>query len=335
MLSQLAKVYDPLGIVSPMTICGKFVFRDICKKKFPWDAPLSEGLTKKWEKWQHSLPRFVTVPRSIARFEEPINSFELHSFGDASGKGVCAAVYTVVKQESGTTQCLVTAKSLLAKQYLTIPRLELVAGHMAVNLGMNVRNAIEAVSPTLHCWLDSTVALYWISGCGEHHQFVANRVFKINQHADVIWRHVPTEDYPADLGSRGADVTNSELWKKGPPWLVVPSEWPPSVAVGRSTESRVEAKVTREVLATAMPESDQFDELLERGSLWNTLRVCALVHRFIFNCRNQKSKRMHGPITTEKIERQKLWCVKNAQNRAQCTEKFRSDELQLNLRPND
>ena len=28
-LSQLAEVYDPLGIVSPMTICGKFIFRDI------------------------------------------------------------------------------------------------------------------------------------------------------------------------------------------------------------------------------------------------------------------------------------------------------------------
>ena len=44
---------------------------------------------------------------------------------------------------------------------------------------------------------------------------------------------------------------------------------------------------------------------------------------------------MHGPITTEEIERQKLWWVKRAQNRAQCTEKFRSDKLQLNLQPND
>ena len=195
----------------------------------------------------------MTVPRSIARFREPINSIELHSFGDASGKGVCAAVYTVVKQESGTTKGLVTAKSRLAKQNLTIPRLELVVGHMAVNLGVNVRNAIEAASPTLHCWLDSTVALCWISGCGEHRQFVANQVFKINEHADVIWHHVPTEDNPADLGSCGADVTNLELWKKGPPWLAVPSEWPSSVPVGPSTESRAEAKVTREILATAMP----------------------------------------------------------------------------------
>ena len=99
------------------------------------------------------------------------------------------------------------------------------------------------------------------------------------------------------------------------------------IAIGPSTGSRAEAKVTREFLATAMSESDQLNELLKRGSLWNTLCVCALVHRFIFNCGNQKSKRMHGPITTEETERQKLW--------AQCTEEFQSDELQLNLQPND
>ena len=67
----------------------------------------------------------------------------LHSFGDASGRGICAAVYAVVRQQSGVSQGLVTAKSRLAKSGLTIPRLELVAGHMAVNIVENVRDAIE------------------------------------------------------------------------------------------------------------------------------------------------------------------------------------------------
>lgn len=34
-LSHLAKVYDPLGLVSPMTLSGKFVFRDLCERKLP------------------------------------------------------------------------------------------------------------------------------------------------------------------------------------------------------------------------------------------------------------------------------------------------------------
>ena len=166
-LSQLAKAYDPLGIVSPMTICGKFIFRDICVKKFPWGCTTQSRPNQEVGEWKHSLPEFVTVPRSIGKFRQPINSVELHSFRDTSVKGVCSAVYAVVKQESGSTQGLVTAKSCLAKQNLTNLRLELVAVHMAVNFGVNVRNAIDAVSPTLHCWLDSTVALYWISDCGD------------------------------------------------------------------------------------------------------------------------------------------------------------------------
>ena len=45
------------------------------------------------------------------------------------------------------------------------PAVELVAGRMAVNLITNVREALQGLSLTsMHCWLDSTVALYWIRG---------------------------------------------------------------------------------------------------------------------------------------------------------------------------
>ena len=38
----------------------------------------------------------VTVPRSLTKTEEPIESINLHGFGDASGMGVSAAVYATV-----------------------------------------------------------------------------------------------------------------------------------------------------------------------------------------------------------------------------------------------
>ena len=143
-----------------MTLCGKFIFRDICDIKIPWDAPLNDVLAKRWKKWLCNLPECVTLSRPIAQFSEPVNSIELHSFGDASTQGVCAVVYAVVEQESGTTQGIVSARSRLSKQNLTIPRLELIVGHMAVNLAANIRDAIDCAIPTIHCWLDSTVALY-------------------------------------------------------------------------------------------------------------------------------------------------------------------------------
>ena len=140
-----------------MTLSGKFVFRDLCERKLPWDTPIPADLEKDWKKWSLHLPQFVSVKRTIAPFREAINSIQLHSFGDASSKGVCAAVYAVVNQESGTTQGLVTSKSRLSKKSLTIPRLELVAGHMAVNLAVNVRDTLQDCNPVVYCWLDSTV----------------------------------------------------------------------------------------------------------------------------------------------------------------------------------
>ena len=66
---------------------------------------------------------------------------------------------------------MVEAKARLAKMGLTIPCLELVAGHMAVNLLTNVHDALTGYPVrSLNAWLDSTVALHWIRGASEYKQ---------------------------------------------------------------------------------------------------------------------------------------------------------------------
>ena len=90
-------------------------------------------MAHQWRKWEKGLPEAVLVKHSIPLYKEEIDEIQLHTFGDGSGHGVCAAVYAVVRQASGMSQGLITAKCPLAKQGLTIPRLELVSGHMAVN----------------------------------------------------------------------------------------------------------------------------------------------------------------------------------------------------------
>ena len=104
---------------------------------------------------------------------------------------MATAVYAVTQQPSGETQGLVAAKSRLAKKGLTIPRLELVAGHMATNLAHNVKESLQGLPVTsVHCWLDSSVALHWIKGGGDYKQFVNNRVRKIQDKSYIQWRHV-------------------------------------------------------------------------------------------------------------------------------------------------
>ena len=74
---------------------------------------------------------------------------------------MAAAVYAVVVQEKGVNQGLVASRARLAKKGLTIPRLELVSRHMAVNLLSNTSEALEGFPVTVkYCWLSSTVALH-------------------------------------------------------------------------------------------------------------------------------------------------------------------------------
>ena len=215
------------------------------------------------------------------KHEEKILSIDLHAFGDASRKGVSAAVYAVVEQPSGRNQGLVTAKSWLSKKGLTIPHLELVSGHMATNLVYNIKEALEGFpARKVYGWLDSTVALHWIRGNGEYKQFVGNRVRKI-QETQITWRHIPTEENPA--GSRGGEVSNlTTLWWRGPSWLSQPQDWPPDLVTASTQETEAkEVKQMREVFALAVEKTNKanaLDKLLEKQELWRMLRVGAYAH---------------------------------------------------------
>ena len=57
---------------------------------------------------------------------------------DSAMPAIKVSVYALAKQDSRDTQTLVAAKFRLAKHGLTIPQLELVAGHMTANLVSNV-----------------------------------------------------------------------------------------------------------------------------------------------------------------------------------------------------
>ena len=64
-LSELAKVYDPLGLISPVTLAAKQLYREMCESKIPWDGELPESIKKRWEKWQDDISTNITVPFSI------------------------------------------------------------------------------------------------------------------------------------------------------------------------------------------------------------------------------------------------------------------------------
>ena len=65
-------------------------------------------------KHAHAQTNCTYVP--LAPHHQPIQELTIHGFEDASGNGVCAVVYAVVKQEDGVTQGLVCSKSRLQNE---------------------------------------------------------------------------------------------------------------------------------------------------------------------------------------------------------------------------
>ncbi|XP_046843226.1 uncharacterized protein LOC124437276 [Xenia sp. Carnegie-2017] len=71
-LSRLAKIYDPMGIASPLLLQGKQIYREVCDLKLPWDAELIGKLKQSWEKWEET-PYQAKGPcqERFCRFKNP------------------------------------------------------------------------------------------------------------------------------------------------------------------------------------------------------------------------------------------------------------------------
>ena len=321
-LSYLGAMYDPLGIISPTMAEEKHIYREACDEKKGWNAEVSTRLRDQWLKWTKQLID-VRIPRSVATSIGEIESINLHLFADASILACCAVAVAVVEHEAGIVKGLLTSKSRISKRNTSIARLELVSGHMAANMAKNLHTALQRWPiKSITIWMDSMVALYWITNPGKGWKvFVANRVKKIAETIgpiNITWKHCPSNMNLADLGSRGATIAKMERgsWLTGPEWLLDERQWPQQPRLNNTEETDKECKATREVvLRTQERKLDEWDALLERSNYWRTIRVTAWVLRFISNCRARKNKlkKTSGPLVTEEINTARNCWVKRVQ----------------------
>ena len=174
-------------------------------------------------------------------------------------------------------------------------------------------------------------------GEGDYKQFVHNRVRKIQDKNWITWRHVPTKENPADLGSRGGPVAqDDDLWWRGPKWLSDPSAWPVDITTTATAEALAEAKTVREIFKLANEqEVEGIDAVLNKYGLWRVLRIGGWMARFIHNAKHPVSERRTGPLTTEELTKQRRFLEKRAQREGMNSGSYENDRLQLNLQLND
>ena len=83
---DMSKIFDPLGIVTPVTIMAKLFMQELWQKQLDWDEPLSKVMRTRWhniltnlqQTFSHHVARCYHNPDSVSK--------EMHIFVDASKK---------------------------------------------------------------------------------------------------------------------------------------------------------------------------------------------------------------------------------------------------------
>ena len=55
LLSLVSRLFDPLGLLSPLTVRGKILIQEAWREKATWDEPLGPQYTQAWEVIQSEL----------------------------------------------------------------------------------------------------------------------------------------------------------------------------------------------------------------------------------------------------------------------------------------
>ena len=227
-LRESAKVYDPLGLLTPITIRAKIFIQELWERGFNWDEPLPEDLQKRWLEISHDLANSTRI--QVQRRYFPLLSIwpsdvVLHIFVDASVKAYGAIAYVT----SGPHTTIVMSKSRVAPlKKLTLPQLELMSAVTGARLASFLHNQLN-VSRIVY-WSDSQIVIHWLSSTKELKLFVKNRVNEIHKTTcNASWNYCPSSDNPADLLTRGIRtdaLLASQLWKDGPNWITNEESWP-------------------------------------------------------------------------------------------------------------
>ncbi|XP_065925824.1 uncharacterized protein [Magallana gigas] len=274
-LSMLHSIYDPLGFIGPLVICGKIILREITTK-CDWDDDVDSSYVHRWESWKRSISSLqnISIPRMyITKSLSLCDHVELYVFCDASEQAVSAVSYIKVPDEIRSEVSFVFGKVKLAPLHgHSMPRLELCAALMAVEIAETVKRHLNITFVNTWFYSDSKIVLGYISNHTKRfYNYVANRVERILRSSSPSqWNYVKSEENPADVGTRGLSTAEdlSCKWLKGPEFLHISKdlvkEYFPLVNPHDDKEIRINAN--KLMLKTA-----DLTNRFEKFSTWNSL----------------------------------------------------------------
>ena len=281
-LATVNSLYDPLGFVAPVTMQGKALLRELSAEQNGWDEPLPSEKEEEWNRWKESLKDLQCL--QIARCYVPFSQSsaqrrELCIFSDASTMAIGAVAYLRAINNEG--QChvgFIMGKSKLAPRPAhTVPRLELCAAVLAVELYDLLRDEIDTDMDAVKFFTDSKIVLGYIyNNTKRFYTYVANRVNRIRKstHPEQ-WHYVSSENNPADHATRPVHASQLQHtnWFSGPSFLAQSKPEPSQSDIFSLIDPEADVEVRPDVtsLITKTSEVQIKSHRFERFSHWMTL----------------------------------------------------------------
>jgi len=100
-LSEIAEIFDPLGLISPVIICFKIIMQKLWQTRVDWDASLPAEIKSEWCKCRANLIHLNSLKMTrLLVGNGDIADIQLLGFADASLiYGAC--LYLHVKNHNG------------------------------------------------------------------------------------------------------------------------------------------------------------------------------------------------------------------------------------------
>ncbi|KAK7592939.1 hypothetical protein V9T40_007691 [Parthenolecanium corni] len=252
-LKEMAKVYDPLGWMSPVTLSAKILLRKIWQGNYAWDATIQQNLIDEWLPIRSELQKVgdIELPRAYAETGiEDAENMELHAFCDASAEAYGVVVYLRIQKPNGVWTGIVASKTRLSpKTKISIPRLELLAAVIAAKYTSYVEHSLQIQNMKKFLWGDSKCVISWVSSKKILPAFVEKSVQTIKDVGFQSFSYVPTHQNPADVVSRGAtvDTLSEQTWWNGPKWLADEKQWPSQSSICEKQTSELADEIIAEL----------------------------------------------------------------------------------------
>ncbi|GFX86894.1 integrase catalytic domain-containing protein [Trichonephila clavipes] len=310
-LSTIARIYDPLGLLGPVVAKAKIFLQKLWMLKIDWTDLLPDTINREWRQFVESLQivNDINIDRCIV-VEQP-EVIELHGFFDASQSAYGVVVYCKSVTSDGRVLVhLIASKSRVALTKQTmVPRLELCAAVLLAKLEHRVKQALKLNVTNTFLWSDSMIVLSWTRK--ESYQpktFVANRIATIkDMTSSEQWRYVATEDNPADFVSRGMDslkLKTCELWWNCPKFLMsnqYPQRQIPVAVIKDPGELKNCSDFSNFFLDSAT--NSFVNNLLNLSNdYFKIIRVLSFICRFVYNCKSKESKGI-GPLDLGELKK--------------------------------